>query len=107
MDPLAAALARFPLPLAQPWEVGWRSEIVFHLSDGPTLAFVADGEQVAVREVAAEAPFCTVRCDTSQLSRLLAGDSAILLTFEGLVVDELGDLMALQNVYRRAVAGAR
>lgn len=107
MDPLAAALACFPLPLAHPWEVGWRSEIVFHLSDGPTLTFVADGEQVAVRDGAGEAPFCTVRCDTVQLLRLLAGDSAIVLTFEGLVVDELGDLMALQNTYRRAVGGER
>ncbi len=98
-DPLAALAGRFPIPLTRPWERDWVTEILVVLSEGLRLAFVADGRALSLATTLPAAPHCTVRCSREQLLRLLAGFSVIVLTFEGVEVDEMGDLMALQSVF--------
>ena len=69
---------------------------------------LADGRTLRVADQRPADPFCTVRCTRDQLRRLLEGDSAVVLLFEGVEVDRFAELLALQSVLhhaRRAAGG--
>lgn len=101
MPDLDSMLAEFPIALAEPWARGWASTVRVTMEDGD-ISFHADGEQLTVAGTTVDEPVCRVRCTREQLRRLLAGDPILLLHFEGLNVDRLGDLFALQNVVLRS-----